>query len=146
MITINDLKIIAQKNTSDSNEDATLFIDDEKALEIDVKCLFKYFGEDDKHRVIRLVVQDREVGYIRREDLYDFIAIAEKGAYGLSDSFGFETAGDGYSIHYKCPAGDKDYWVTGGSGIVIIPKCEFHHVDMIEVEQTSRDTTTRFFY
>lgn len=74
MITIDDLKIIAQKHTSDGNEDATLFID-VKALGI----IFRYFGEDDKRRVIRLVVQDKEVGYIRREDLYDFIAIAEKG-------------------------------------------------------------------
>jgi len=80
MFTIDDLKARAQApKVVVGNADFTLMLDSNAVVEEVIIGLSAYFGEDNERQAIRLIVQGKEIGYLTRTGLYEFIELAERG-------------------------------------------------------------------
>lgn len=106
MVTLNDL--VAQATPIGDPEAGppatvdTLAVPEDVAADRLLDALTEYFGEDDSRRRVRLVVGEREVGYLKRTALYAFAATSVK-SIGAGDYGTLPGEPDFRLIRLRCP-------------------------------------------
>lgn len=76
---LDELRVLVHTPDASSEEAPLLRLDHDD----DLPGLVRWFGEDRSRRMVTLVVEGDQIGYLRRQDVYDLV---QPGAMGVGDS------------------------------------------------------------
>jgi hypothetical protein len=105
MVTLSDLRRIAQKERPGLRADILLYLSENSSTNTALVDVIKIFGRDDKEHVISLTLEGEDVGYITESDLSSLIEPRSKSLTRSFDNYPAFTE-PGFSPmyrRYKCP-------------------------------------------
>jgi hypothetical protein len=103
MLTLDAVKALAKPSAaSPADTDATLSLPPNPHVGGLIDVLTQYFGEDDAHTSVKVVVGGEEFGYIHREDVYALANSSQKGL-GASDYAALPGMTSYRLLRLRCP-------------------------------------------